>query len=175
MPDNGHLPPTRDAIEIRKARPSDIGALASLEQCAFTTDRLSRRRFSALLRSPSAHMRVALRKGALTGYALVLTRAGSRTARLYSIAVAAGEGRRGIGALLLAAAEATAAAAGAESLKLEVRAENRAAVRLYETAGYRQRGHRPGYYEDGMTALLYSRDLTERAGNPTAVPSGHAA
>jgi ribosomal protein S18 acetylase RimI-like enzyme len=174
MPDDGHLPSKSDAIEIRKARPSDIDALASLEQRSFTTDRLSRRRFSALLKSPSAHMLIALRQGALAGYALVLIRSGSRAARLYSIAVEADEGRRGIGARLLAAAEAAARAAGAESLRLEVRADNRAAVRLYQTAGYRQRGHRPGYYEDGVTALLYSRDLTERD-NPAAVPLGRAA
>jgi ribosomal protein S18 acetylase RimI-like enzyme len=167
--------PPLNAIEIRKALPSDIDALASLEARAFATDRLSRRRFAALLKSPAAHMLVAVRKTGLAGYALVLTRAGSRTARLYSIAVAADEGRRGIGAHLLAAAEETALSAGADSLRLEVRADNRAAVRLYERSAYRLRGSRPAYYEDGMSALLYSRDLRQPAGHSASLPVGRAA
>jgi ribosomal protein S18 acetylase RimI-like enzyme len=36
-------------------------------------------------------------------------------------------------------------------------------VSFYERAGYRPSGERPGYYEDGMTALLFARDLSRSA------------
>ena len=82
-------------------------------------------------------MLVASGAEAPVGYAVVLTRRGSRSARLYSIAVAAEAAGRGIGSRLLAAAEEAARRRGADRLHLEVRADNSTAIRLYERAGYR--------------------------------------
>lgn len=54
-----------------------------------------------------------------------------------NLAVHPAHRRRGVGRALLAAAEAFAAAHGAERVLLDVRADNEAAVALYATAGYR--------------------------------------
>lgn len=48
--------------------------------------------------------------------------------------------RRGVGAAILRLAESAAAAAGVWNLHLHVRAFNRAAIALYEQAGFRRVG-----------------------------------
>ena len=155
--------PSRN-LQIRKARSTDIAALAELEASAFASDRLTRRRIAALCKSPSACVLVARDGARLLGYALVLTRRGSRVARLYSIAVAPQHGSRGIGRRLLASAEKAAVERGAHRLRLEVRADNRAAIRLYESLDYRPIGRSEDYYADGATALRYERTLRTTGG-----------
>jgi ribosomal protein S18 acetylase RimI-like enzyme len=161
-------------LRIRKAIRSDIDALEQIEAEAFPTNRLSRNRFLALTRSPSAVILVAVRSSVVVGSAILLTRRGAAWARLYSLAVAAGERGRGTGQLLLTAAEESARERGCLRLHLEVRADNRSAQRLYESAGYQPAGERLDYYEDGMTALLYRRALGH-AGRSPAGAAGRAA
>ncbi|MDQ3559143.1 MAG: GNAT family N-acetyltransferase [Pseudomonadota bacterium] len=140
------------------------------------SDRLTRRRFAALARSPSAYLLVAHAGRTLLGYVLVLTRRGSRSARLYSLAVAPEAQGIGLGLKLLAEAEAVAQARGAVRLLLEVRTDNEPAVRLYERAGYSQLARQESYYEDGMAALRYGRDFRERSPASMQVPAmGRAA
>ncbi len=146
-------------LKIRKARPSDAPVLARLEEEIFPSDRMSRRRFAALARRPTARMLVACHGSEVAGYAILLTRRGIRSARLYALAVAPQAAGRGIGKRLLAEVEAAALRRHARRVRLEVRADNGRAIRLYESAGYRLIGERPGYYSDGMSALLYARDL----------------
>jgi ribosomal-protein-alanine acetyltransferase len=153
-------------MTIRKAETGDIAAIARLEERAFASDRLSRRNIAALSRRPTAACLVAEQGGALAGYALVLFRRGSNAARLYSIAVDPASSGRGIGARLLAAAEAAALAGGAQTLRLEVRTDNDAAIRLYEGRGYRAIGRRESYYADGTAALRYERPLAAEPRRP---------
>jgi ribosomal-protein-alanine acetyltransferase len=138
---------------------ADIDALARLEADSFSTDKLSRRSFLRLVRSPSAAFLVAASGEKVLGYAAVLLRRGARSARLYSIAVDAREAGRGIGSRLLDAAENAARGRKAQHLHLEVRIDNPVAIRFYRQKGYRETGRREGYYEDGMAALLFTRPL----------------
>jgi ribosomal protein S18 acetylase RimI-like enzyme len=142
--------------EIRLARASDVDALATLENAVFEADRISRKSFRSMVGSASATVLVATAQGAIAGYCAVLFRAGSRKARLYSIAAARCSG---IGRVLLAAAEEAAAARGCEDLRLEVRQDNARAIDLYEKSGYRRFGRKPDYYADGAAALLYEKPL----------------
>jgi ribosomal protein S18 acetylase RimI-like enzyme len=161
MPEDSRPPPLAEpALDIREAITPDIDELTKLEGAAFRSDRLSRRSLTRLLQSPTAHLLVGRIGGRLAGYALVLTRHGTPFARLYSLAVAPDNLRRGIGGKLLEAAEAAARAAGAEGLRLEVRADNDAAIGLYARRGYRRIGQREAYYEDGGDALRLQRDFT---------------
>lgn len=170
MPDDCRLPSEGEAEPetCRPARPADLTELTRLEQSAFRTDRLSRRRLRWLIGSPSTRFLVAEKHGRIVGYALVLTRKGSGVARLYSLAVAPGHTGGGIGRRLLEAAERSAAKAGAERLRLEVRADNAAAGRLYAAAGYRRIAALEDYYEDGAAAFRCEKRLATIAAAPAA-------
>ena len=111
----------------------------------------------------------------MLGSAILLTRRGSRIARVYSLAVAARATRSGVGSRLLGAAEGAARAAGAATLRLEVRIDNAPGIRFYEGKNFRLSARRENYYEDGMAALLYSRDLTAAARAASPQSLGRAA
>ncbi len=143
---------------IRPAESTDLDRLVAIENEVFATDRISRRSFRDYLKRGSAALFVAPRHDAIVGYALASFGRGSRGARLYSIAVTPKAGR-GVGRLLLAAAEAEALRRGCDRMRLEVDERNARAIRLYERAGYRPQGRREAYYEDGATALLYAKPL----------------
>ena len=162
MPVDSRPPPlSHTDMRIRPAHPSDLDDVLRLEGEAFATDRLTRRRLRALARSASAFLLVAHSGDELAGYVLVLTRSTSRVARLYSLAVSPAVRGRGVGSRLLDAAEAAAQARGADEMRLEVRADNRMAIRLYESRGYQTIGRREEYYADGMAAVRYARDLRD--------------
>jgi ribosomal-protein-alanine N-acetyltransferase len=151
--------------EIRLARASDVDALAAFENAVFEADRISKKSFRNMVASASALVLIAGAKGVVAGYCAVLFRAGSRKARLYSIA-AVRDG--GLGRALLTAAESAATARGCSELRLEVRQDNTRAISLYEQNDYRRFGRKPDYYADGSTALLYCKPLLP-AEQPAAI------
>ena len=154
------MAPEKPGVALRDARSCDLERLLAPE-AMFPGDRLSARQFRRHLSSPTARLRVAEFDGALAGYALLFVRRGSAVARLYSIAVDPAQRGAGLGALLLADVEQLARNAGRGILRLEVRADNVAAIALYRRAGYREQGRIPGYYEDGCDALRFDKALDE--------------
>ncbi|TMJ23833.1 MAG: GNAT family N-acetyltransferase [Alphaproteobacteria bacterium] len=162
MPANlAHAP--RSDIRVRKADRGDIDALLKLEHRVFATDRLSRRSLRRFLQSPGAEVLVAVEDGELAGTAIVLFRARSVVARLYSIAVAPHAGGRGVAPMLLDAAEAAAMARGCRLMRLEVHHTNHAAISRYRKSGYREFGRHRNYYEDGGDALRFEKRLVPDA------------
>jgi ribosomal protein S18 acetylase RimI-like enzyme len=147
------------AFRIRRALPADLDALVALERAAFTTDHLSQRQYRHHLRSDSAVVLAAVDGPALLGKSVVFFRRGSDIARLYSIAVADAARGSGLGEALLAAAERSAHGHGARRMRLEVRQDNTAAIRLYERMGYRRFGAYAQFYEDGADAWRYEKEL----------------
>ncbi len=151
---------TPPALVIRRAAVSDLDALVELEQASFHGDRLSRRQYRHHLASASACVLVAQASpSALAGAAVVLFRRGTRVARLYSLATAASLRGQGVGARLLAAAEAEAGRRACRVLRLEVHDGNASAIALYERAGYRSIGRYEGYYENGGDALRLEKPV----------------
>lgn len=148
----------RNEYLIRTAVGSDLPGMLVLEK-QFPGDRLSPRQFQYHHTRPSSLLRSALRHGELSGYALTLLRADSPAARLYSIVVAPAARGAGLGRRLLIDAEQVALDAGAVELRLEVRADNLAAIALYRAQNYHQFRRWPDYYEDGEAALRFCRDL----------------
>lgn len=149
-------------IAIRPGTPDDLDALVSLEERIFTGDRLSRRSFRRLLERPTARFVVAGDRDRILGYALILFRARTALARLYSIAVDPAARGQGLGARLLDAAEHAAFDHGCILMRLEVRADNAAAIALYEKRGYRQFGRYLAYYDDDADALRLEKRLIEK-------------
>lgn len=148
-------------FRLRRAVAADLAALVELERASFSYDRMSERQFRRHLRSDSAAVLVAEGAGGLLGSAVLFFRRGTSRARLYSLAAAAAARGRGIGAALLAAAETLARERGLHTLSLEVRRDNAAAVRLYESRGYRRIAALENYYDDGAAAWRYAKSLTD--------------
>ncbi len=157
-------------LPIRPARASDIDALVQIETAAFATDRISRRSFRQLIERESAVTTVVEADGRVAGYSMVLFRAGSGVARLYSIAVDPAHAGAGLGRRLLQAAEEAAFEHDRLFLRLEVREDNRHAVAIYEKNGYRRIGREENYYEDGAPALRYEKLLRGSTHFRTRVP-----
>ena len=159
------------SIRIEPAASEDWQALSDLEMAAFAGDRISARSWRALLASPSATVTVARDSSEgtsrIVGAAVVLQRASTSVARLYSIAVAPHARGRGVSACLLEDAAQRMRDAGAAVLRLETRVDNVVAQRLFSRSGFVERGRRTAYYEDGEDALLYQKSL--RAPTPTTV------
>ncbi len=144
---------------IRKAELQDINTLVALESRGFDTDRLSRRSFRHLLTKAHAVTLVADEEGVIAGYATVLFNAGTSLARLYSIAVDGAWKGKGIGRELVLAAEQAALEAECVLMRLEVRRDNHASLRLFRQLGYREFGSYKDYYEDHMEALRFEKEL----------------
>jgi [ribosomal protein S18]-alanine N-acetyltransferase len=153
------------SIILRSADRADLPGLVSLEAEVFAADRLSPRSFRRIIGAASAACRVAVADGVLAGYHVILFRRGSTAARLYSIAVAPGFRGRGLAGILMRDAEEVALERGSRRLRLEVRADNASAIRLYERLGYRAFKRVAGYYADGAHALRHERHLVEREKN----------
>jgi ribosomal protein S18 acetylase RimI-like enzyme/predicted double-glycine peptidase len=156
---------------FRDATPDDLAALLALENQCFTYDRLTPRSFQWMISRANASLVVAQREQQLLGYALVLFHQGTSLARLYSIAIAPYARGVGLGKLLLDKAEESARAHDCAYLRLEVRADNPAAINLYECSGYRRFALINDYYEDHAAALRFEkRILQHHAADNRQVP-----
>jgi ribosomal protein S18 acetylase RimI-like enzyme len=67
--------------------------------------------------------------------------------------------RRGIAAELLKHAEDSARTAGAVAIWLHVDVENSAAIQLYRSRGYAQKGREEHYYARHRPAFIYTKPL----------------
>ncbi len=141
---------------IRRADLQDVDRLKRIEDDCFRSDRLSRRAIKrAVMSSSQSVLVLASPNGEIAAAAVLHYRRHSRLARLYSIAVAAGQARRGLGTRLLAACEHDAWRRRCAALRLEVRADNLAAIGFYQRNSYRPIGVKTGFYEDGGEAICY--------------------
>lgn len=143
---------------IRPATAADIDGLVALESAFPDGDRFDRRTWRRLLKGRTAAF-VDAENHRLTGGAVVLFRRGSRVARLYSIVVAPKSRGTSTAPNLLKRAEVAAVAEGCDSMRLEVRASNSSAIRLYERNGYRVIARVESYYPDGEQALRMEKPL----------------
>ena len=150
--------PTEDLV-VDRLRWWDLDDVQALERQLFSADPWSAGQFwSELARAPESRWYVVARRGQrIVGYAgvfLVVPEADVQT-----VAVGVEEQGRGTGRVLLGALIDRAQERGAAVLHLEVRADNAAAVGLYETAGFVPDGRRRDYYGRGQDALLMSLRL----------------
>lgn len=126
----------------------DFEVASALHRAAFTPlgERAwTRQDMAELCASPGVSGVLLLSSGQEIGVALC--RVAADEAELLTIAVDAGHRRRGAGRALLEAVIDRVRAAGADSLFLEVGADNPAACSLYEQKDFRVVGRRAGYYQ----------------------------
>ncbi|MGH8114994.1 MAG: GNAT family N-acetyltransferase [Rhodanobacteraceae bacterium] len=147
------------AAVIRHATPADAAAILEMEQ-HFPSDRMSARALRGFLRSPRARVWVALADaGHVAGNVVLLTRANSSAARIYSVVVDPAARGRGIAARLVQTAEADAHQRRLAAITLEVRADNVPARALYHKHGYVEHKMLPGFYDDGADGLRLRKAL----------------
>ncbi|MCF7818442.1 MAG: GNAT family N-acetyltransferase [Kiritimatiellales bacterium] len=150
---------SKPSVVCRRVDLNMTDALIGLENACFECDRISRRNLRRLLCSPSALCIGAFLGKELTGSMVVLFRSNSSVARIYSLAVSPHARGLGIGKRMIAKAEQEARARKCRCLRLEVRLDNPAAIRLYERCGLTHTKVLPEYYEDGTNALVFWKEL----------------
>jgi ribosomal-protein-alanine N-acetyltransferase len=153
----------RPAVFLRRARASDVPALAKLEADCFTHP-WTERQVADEVRGAAPGLVLVLEgpRGpsdpdairAYGSFRLVLDEA-----HVMNVAVAPPHRRQGLARWLLAFAMGRLWREGAERCLLEVRAGNAEALALYESLGFRRTGVRRGYYrEPAEDALALGRD-----------------
>ncbi|MBI1361719.1 MAG: GNAT family N-acetyltransferase [Alphaproteobacteria bacterium] len=152
--------PSGSRVAVRVAQAEDAAVLERIEAVSFDGDRLSRRSINHHLQSPTCDAFVAELAGRIVGYSMLFYRRNSRIARLYSIATVPEARGHGVAGALMAAGEKAAARRGADTLRLEVRVDNDAAIGLYHRLGYHDFGRHEDYYEDGQAALRLEKALS---------------
>lgn len=148
----------RPEVRVRVAKSGDAVAMLALE-ALFPSDRMSARSIRRFIAAPSARVFVALRGAEIIGNLVLLLRANSCTARIYSVIVSPQARGLGIGNRLVEAAERAAKREGRGAVTLEVRADNAAARALYAKRGYVEERRLPAYYDDGADGLRLARAL----------------
>ena len=149
-------------VSVRRSRATDLDQLSDLENQVFSVNRMSRRSLRRLLASPSAEVLVAEARADFAGAAVVLFRANSKIARLYSLAVVPRLTGRGIGSALIAAVEKAALSRKCRFVRLEVHEKNHGAIVCYRKAGYQQFDRHHEYYEDKGHALRFEKRTAPR-------------
>jgi [ribosomal protein S18]-alanine N-acetyltransferase len=142
-------------LKIRTFRSGDLDQVMAIENDSFP-DPYNRLTFRLLRRWVKEGFIVAEDDG-IVGYAIAETQ-GVR-GHIISIAVSPKSRRSGVGAALLRELLRRMGPT-VQALFLEVRAGNRAAIRMYEKFSFRMTGEiRSRYYPDGEDAIIMAREL----------------
>ena len=154
-----------DAMQLRPAKLADVDAIVDLENASFSTphEQFNRRQVRYLIGSAKAEALVAELRGQVMGWGVAIRRrlAGGRReiGRIYGLAVHP-EGRgMNIGQALLGRLLNRLSQRGIQRVWLEVRADNIAAIRLYERFGFLADRQLPHYYRRAMHAIRMVRNI----------------
>ena len=145
-------------LEFRRLKLRDLNAIEIIERSAYPTP-WSRSMFAGELAKPSSICLGAIdaESSRLVGY-LIISRYVDAW-HVMNLAVAEGHRRRGIATRLMERLFDLTAGDGRRGYTLEVRISNEAAIKLYESLGFKARGVRRGYYTDNREdALIMWKD-----------------
>jgi ribosomal protein S18 acetylase RimI-like enzyme len=154
-------------VRLRRARVSDLSKLVELEKACFDYDQLSRRSFHWMVKHAHSLFLVMEYKSELIGYGLVLINSGTSLARLYSICTRKEYQGLGLASQLLGELETTLSEKeDCAYLRLEVKATNKTAIKLYQKLGYVKFTQKEDYYDDGTTALCFEKQIRKLKKEP---------
>jgi ribosomal-protein-alanine N-acetyltransferase len=145
-------------LELRKLKLRDLSAIEEIERSSYPTP-WSRSMFAGELAKPSSICLGAIDVDAnrLIGY-LIISRYVDAW-HVMNIAVAQDYRRRRVASRLMERLFEVTSGDGRRGYTLEVRVSNEAAIRLYESLGFKARGVRRGYYTDNREdALIMWKD-----------------
>lgn len=144
-------------MEILPATLRDLGSLRRLEQACFPKDAWPLLDLIAVLTWPDIVRLKAVQDGRMIGFVAGDPRRSEAAAWIATIAVQPDWQRRGVGRALLRECERQL---GMPRIRLCVRTENAAAIRLYEAEGYARADIWRQYYNDGGDALVMDKNRT---------------
>jgi ribosomal-protein-alanine N-acetyltransferase len=152
-------PTAAPVIELAPLRWWQLDEVARLEAEIFGTDSWSPELFwSELAQSGLRYYLVAVRAGAIIGYAGLAAWSGESWVQ--TVAVAEDARGLGVGRRLMNALLSEARRRAARTCALEVRADNAVAQQLYASLGFHRIGIRRGYYQpSGADALVLQAEL----------------
>ena len=153
-------------MRYRLYQPADFAALYALEELCFEPPvRYSRAWMRKLIANPNSATWIAeetaVENKTMAGFAIVewTTLPKGTVAYIQTIEVHPASRRRGTAAELLHRVEGSARVAGARSIWLHVDVENAAAIQLYRSRGYAQKGREEHYYARHRPAFIYAKSL----------------
>jgi len=156
----------RRGVLLERAGPTDVPALAALEEACFSHPWTSAQIAAEVAAGPPGAVLVLRgvgREGRRELCGVCAFRVIADEMQILDVAIHPGWRRRGLARTLLRVAFRRAAAAGARTALLEVRAGNQAALRLYESLGFARNGVRREYYREPVEdAALLRRDHIDR-------------
>ncbi len=141
-------------ITIRPVEPNDLTSVLEIEQLSFGNEAFNRRQFRHLAKSPTCHFAVAEIENQIGGYLILTTRRKSKVLRIYSIATKPRFRGQGIGEKLMNYTKVFAANQLFDTISLEVKESNAAAIALYQKMGFVSTGKKMDYYGQGENALV---------------------
>ena len=132
-------------MDFSRSFPDDATGIAAIEAATFP-DPWDYRSVMDLITAEGSMCFTAREGGRVVAY--VIGRLIAPEGEIYRVAVDEKYRRRGIAYRLLDYAVKTSRGKGLESLFLEVRSQNAAAISLYRAYGFTEIGRRRGYYRD---------------------------
>lgn len=144
-------------VIVREMTGEDADRASELEELVFSMPWKSSD-FLEMIEKTYAHYYVADDAGEIAGIIGLRDVAGE--GEISNVAVHPDRRREGIGSLLLKRALDKCRELSITDVTLEVRASNEAAVRLYESFGFKSEGIRPGFYEKPAedALIMWKRD-----------------
>ena len=151
---------TRGEPVLSEAASRDAAAIAALHAVSFRRG-WSEQEVEGLLTDRHVIAHRAMVGSAMAGF--IMSRLVEDEAEILSVAVAVQRRGRGLARNLLNLHLRWLAALGARAVFLEVDEHNKAAIRLYDRAGFHEISRRPNYYQgpggQAVAALVLRRDL----------------
>jgi [ribosomal protein S18]-alanine N-acetyltransferase len=177
-------------FRIRPFQQADFETLWRMDQVCFDPQlAYSRPELAFYMSRPGAFTLVAEADGAeasnggsagrIFGFIVAEARRKGKTGHVITLDVVPETRRSGVGSALLQAAEGQLLRGGAATVALETAVNNVAAIRFYKQKGYFVEKTVPGYYANGLDALVMRKAIgssgdrvIERPGTELADPDG---
>lgn len=148
------LPP---GYALRRATLRDLRAVHQLERLIFPRDAYPTFDLALLFLTPGViNLKIGAPDGSLAAFVCATRGLARDRAWIVTLGVNPVHQRRGLGAALLARAEARI---GRPCVRLTVRESNQPAIRLYQRAGYVVIERKIGYYRDGEAGLVMEKRI----------------
>ena len=140
-------------FRIRAANTNDLTKICEIEDATFSRDPYPQFLFQRLLNDENSLFYVATgEKDDVIGY--LVSKIEDHAAHLLSLAVLPTQRRSGAATWLLKELIEALGQMGVHEIRLEVRPDNKAAIKLYSQFGFGEGSVIPQYYSDGSPALF---------------------